>query len=347
MRSALVRHDAIARSAVEGNCGVVVKMTGDGTHAAFEDPLDAIRATLQLQQALADPEATSGVTLSVRCGVHMGTVERRDNDYFGGPVNRAARIMNAAHGGQVLLSHAVVDRVRGRLPSEVSLRDLGGVRLKDLSTPERVYQLVHPQLRHEFPTLRSLEATPNNLPQQVSPFIGRERELVEITRLLPGKRLLTLVGVGGIGKTRLALQWRPKWWTRTAMACGWSSSPQSGTPCCADVGGASTGVQEKSGTPLTDTLCAHLKARQLLLVLITASTCSMHVRRWPTRSSAARRIRQFSPRVASRCTSPASRPTHCKHYRWPSRRQTQRSSRARRRCNSLSSGRSGSYPALR
>ena len=268
MRSALVRHDAIARSAVESNCGVVVKMTGDGTHAAFEDPLDAIRATLQLQQALADPEATSGVTLSVRCGVHMGTVERRDNDYFGGPVNRAARIMNAAHGGQVLLSHAVVDRVRGRLPSEVSLRDLGSVRLKDLSTPERVYQLVHPQLRHEFPTLRSLEATPNNLPQQVSSFIGRERELVEIKRLLPGKRLLTLVGVGGIGKTRLALQVAAEvidayrdgvWLVEFASIRDPLLLPTS----VAQV----LGVQEKSGAPLTDTLCAHLKARQLLLVL--------------------------------------------------------------------------------
>ena len=268
MRSALVRHDAIPRSAVEGNCGVVVKMTGDGTHAAFEDPLDAIRATLQLQQALADPEATGGVTLSVRCGVHMGTVERRDNDYFGGPVNRAARIMNAAHGGQVLLSHAVVDSVRGRLPSEVSLRDLGGVRLKDLSTPERVYQLVHPQLRHEFPTLRSLEATPNNLPQQVSSFIGREREMVEINRLLPGKRLLTLVGVGGIGKTRLALQVAAQ--SIDAYPDGvWLVELDSiRDPLLVPTSVAQVlGVKEKTGTPLVHSLCTFFKARQLLLIL--------------------------------------------------------------------------------
>jgi class 3 adenylate cyclase len=100
-------------------------------------------------------------------------VERRDSDYFGSPVNRAARIMSVAHGGQVLLSQAVADCVRDLLPAAISLRDLGKVRLKDLSTPEHVYQVVHPQLRQEFPALRSLEATPNNLPQQVTRFIGR------------------------------------------------------------------------------------------------------------------------------------------------------------------------------
>src|SRR6202023_3164734 len=121
------------------------------------------------------------------------------NDYFGSPVNRAARIMGAAHGGQVLLSQAVVDCVRECLPSASSLRDLGRVRLKDLAMPERVYQLVHPQLRQEFPALRSLEATPNNLPQQISSFIGRERELSEVKQLLMQSRLLTVVGVGGIG----------------------------------------------------------------------------------------------------------------------------------------------------
>ena len=109
MRPALARHDALVRTAVEGHRGNVVKMIGDGVHAAFADPLDAVGATLQLQQALADPEATGGVPLRVRCGLHLGVVEHRDHDFFGTAVNRAARIMAAAHGGQVIVSQAVVD----------------------------------------------------------------------------------------------------------------------------------------------------------------------------------------------------------------------------------------------
>jgi hypothetical protein len=146
------------------------------------------------------------VPLCVRCGLHAGAVERRDDDYFGGAVNRTARIMGAAHGGQVIVSQAVVERVATRLPPTMTLRDLGAVRLKDLARPERVYQVVHPALRQEFPALRSLEATPNNLPQQVSSFVGRERALAEVRALLTDTRLLTLVGVGGLGKTRLSLQ---------------------------------------------------------------------------------------------------------------------------------------------
>jgi len=206
MRPALARHDAIARAAVEAHRGIVVKSTGDGIHAAFADPSAAVAATLELQQALSDPQATNGVPLRVRCGLHLGTVERRDNDYFGAPVNRTARIMGAAHGGQVLVSKAVADVVGNRLPVGVALRDLGAVRLRDLASPEHVYQVVDPRLRQDFPALRSLEATPNNLPQQVTSFIGRERELADVKTLLAKTRLLTLLGIGGLGKTRLSLQ---------------------------------------------------------------------------------------------------------------------------------------------
>src|SRR5664279_4827955 len=171
MRPALARHDAISRAAVELHRGVVVKMTGDGMHAAFDDALDALAATVDLQRTLSDPAATNGIPLRVRCGLHAGIVEHRDNDFFGPPLNRAARIMNAANGGQVLLSQAVADGVRKVLPVGVSLHDLGTIRLKDLSTPEHVYQFVHAALRQEFPALRSLETTPNNLPQQATSFI--------------------------------------------------------------------------------------------------------------------------------------------------------------------------------
>ena len=112
MKPALARHDAISRAAVETHGGLVVKMTGDGLHAAFDNPLDAVAAALELQKALSDPGATCGVALLVRCGLHVGVVEHRDNDLFGAPVNHAARIMAAAHGGQVLLSQRVADLIQ-------------------------------------------------------------------------------------------------------------------------------------------------------------------------------------------------------------------------------------------
>ena len=206
MQPALARHDALLRASIVSNSGTVVKMTGDGVYAAFDDPVCALGAALAIQCGLVDADMTNGLELRVRCGLHLGAVERRDDDYFGSPVNRAARIMGAAHGGQILLSAAVVEQVRKQLPPSSSLRDLGRVRLKDLAIPEHVYQLVHPQLQQDFPALRSLETTPNNLPQQISSFVGRGRETAEVKRLLAQSRLLTLVGVGGIGKTRLALQ---------------------------------------------------------------------------------------------------------------------------------------------
>ena len=193
MQSALARHDALAREAVEGVRGLVVKTTGDGIHAAFEDPLDAVRAALRLQQALADPAATAGVPLAVRCGLHAGIVERRDRDFFGNAVNRAARIMAAAHGGQILVSQTAVDLIGDRLPGDIALRDLGLVRLRDLAHPERVYQVVHATLREAFPPLRSLEATPNNLPQQVTSFVGSTDESAELTQLIARSRLVARI----------------------------------------------------------------------------------------------------------------------------------------------------------
>jgi predicted ATPase/class 3 adenylate cyclase len=268
MSRALAQHDALSRAAVERNRGIVVKMTGDGMYAAFDDAADALSAALTLQQSLDDPVATSGITFRVRFGLHLGVVERRDDDLFGSPVNRAARIMKAAHGGQILLSQAVVDHVATRLPSKVSMLDLGGVRLRDLATTEHIYQLVHPNLRQDFPALRSLEATPNNLPQQVTSFIGRERELTDIKELLEGTRLLTLLGMGGLGKTRLSLQVAADvlekypdgvWFVDLAPIKDPSLVPNA----VAQV----LGVHEERGKPLIQTLCAHVKDHKLLFVL--------------------------------------------------------------------------------
>jgi predicted ATPase/class 3 adenylate cyclase len=268
MQPALARHDAIARSTVEKHRGRVVKMRGDGLHATFADPLDALRATLELQQALADRETTAGLALNVRCGLHAGVDERRDNDFYGTAVNRAARIMSAAHGGQVLLSQAVAALVADRLPGGVALRDLGSVRLRDLALSERVFQLVHADLRRDFPALRSLEATPNNLPRPLTSFIGREAELARVKDLLARSRLLTLLGLGGIGKTRLSLQLAADvidrfpdgvWFVELATLRDPQLVPQAVA--------SALGVKEAAGRPVLEALLRFLSGRQLLLVL--------------------------------------------------------------------------------
>ena len=265
---ALVRHDAIAREAVAANRGTLVKMAGDGIHAAFADPVDAVNATLQLQFALLDFEAESGMALRVRCGLHLGTAEARDQDYFGAAVNRAARIMGAAHGGQVLLSQAVAACVEPRLPEGVALRDLGLVRLRDLASPERVFQAIHPRLRRDFPALRSLEATPNNLPQQATSFVGRDHDIAEVTKQLSLARLVTLSGPGGIGKTRLSLQVAADimesypdgvWFVELAAL----TDPQMVPLALASV----VGVREESGRSVNEALARYVEDRKLLIVL--------------------------------------------------------------------------------
>jgi len=273
MRAAVAHHDAVSRQAVEGAGGRVVKTTGDGVHAVFDDALHGLRAALALQQAMASPAsaldgAAAGPVLRVRCGLHCGESEARDGDFFGPVLNRAARVMAAAHGGQTLLTQAVAERVAGRLPPGASLLDLGTVRLRDLASPERLHQLQHPALRDRFPPLRSLEATPNNLAQQLNSFVGRERELKEVRELLGRTRLLTLLGVGGIGKSRLSVQLGAElldeypdgvWLVELAPLTDPRGVPQA----VASV----LGVKEEAGLGVVDALRAFVRERRLLLIL--------------------------------------------------------------------------------
>jgi predicted ATPase/class 3 adenylate cyclase len=268
MRPALARHDALSRAAIEGHRGVLVKRTGDGLHAVFGDPADALAATLELQLALADPRATAGIQLNIRCGLHAGADEPRDGDFYGTAVNRAARIMSTAHGGQVLLSQVVASMVEARLPEKAQLLELGAVRLRDLASPERLYQLVHPKLRDKFPALRSLEATPNNLPQQLTSFVGREAELAQVKGLVAQYRLLTLLGVGGIGKSRLSLQAGADliddfpdgvWLVELAQITDPRLVPQAVA--------SALGVKEAAGRPVSEALVKFFKDRRLLLIL--------------------------------------------------------------------------------
>ena len=268
MPPALARHDALAQAAVGRHRGIVVKMIGDGMHAAFDDPLDAVLAILELQRALADPAATEGLPLRIRAGLHAGVVERRDNDYFGTAVNRAARIMGSAHGGQVLVSGTVAGLVASRLPAAVALRDLGAVRLRDLAGAEHVFQLLHQELRADFPALRSLAATPNNLPQQMTTFVGREREIADLCGLLGTARLLTLTGMGGLGKTRLALEVAVRaledhadgvWFVELASLSDPARVPQAVA--------SALGVSEEGARSVMDSLLQFVADRSLLVVL--------------------------------------------------------------------------------
>ena len=206
MEDAVRRHDNLMRAAIAAHSGHVFKTIGDAFCAAFARPEDAVSAVYDAQRTLGAEDFSAVDGLRVRAAIHTGTADERDRDYFGPAVNRVARLLGIGHGGQVLVSGVTSDLVQGALPSQASLRDLGEHRLKDLSRPEYVYQLLGPGLIAEFPPLRSLDALPNNLPLQSTAFIGRETEIVEITELVARNRLVTLVGSGGIGKTRTSLQ---------------------------------------------------------------------------------------------------------------------------------------------
>jgi predicted ATPase/class 3 adenylate cyclase len=208
MPAALARHDSILHAAVEGSSGRVLKTTGDGMIAIFESAGDAVAASIQAQREIAKQEWQTPEPLRVRMGMHTGDSEERDGDYFGPTLNRTARIMAAAHGGQILVSDTAATAVGGGLNGDTTLRDLGTHRLKDLTSPEHLYQLVCGGTRSEFPPIRTLDSTPNNLPFQSAEFFGRERELTALTGLLddPSIRLITLLGPGGTGKTRLVTQ---------------------------------------------------------------------------------------------------------------------------------------------
>lgn len=208
MSRAYRRHGAIIAQAVQEHGGVLVRSRGEGdsTFSVFRKPEDAVAAACAMQIALHHENWPPEALIRVRAALHTGEGETDGYDYNSTDVNRCARIRAVAHGGQTLLSRATAERVHDALPQGASLRDLGLHRLKDLSRPERVFQLLHPDLPADFPPLLSLNALPNNLPQHLTSFIGRDREIKEIGARLASTRLLTLAGPGGLGKTRLALQ---------------------------------------------------------------------------------------------------------------------------------------------
>ena len=210
MPALLARHHEILNQSIQSHNGYVFQVVGDELAAAFHSAKEALDAALNAQHLLQN-EAWSPATIKVRMGIHTGAAQLNDATvptvYSGYPtLALTQRIMSAAHGGQVLLSDATETLVHGQLPGQVILRDMGEHKFKDVLQPLRVFQVIAPDLQNEFPALRALEVFPNNLPAQLTSFVGRSKEIEQIKKHVEQYRLVTLTGSGGIGKTRLALQ---------------------------------------------------------------------------------------------------------------------------------------------
>jgi predicted ATPase/class 3 adenylate cyclase len=253
MRAALVAHDEALRVAIEGHGGYLFSHTGDGVVAAFASPKAAVDAAVGAQRAL---------ELPVRMGIATGEAERRDEDYFGTVLNRAARVMAAGHGGQILIADSTAILLSG-----VDLVDLGPRRLRDVSVPVGVFQVRAQGLATEFPPLRALDTSPGNLRPQTTSFIGREAEAAELQDAVKSHRLVTLTGVGGVGKTRLATEIAARladefpdgvWFFDLAAVTDPASVP--------DAVAAVLGITQQPGKTVADSVAAALEGRLRLLV---------------------------------------------------------------------------------
>jgi hypothetical protein len=253
MRAALAAHDEVLRKAIEAHGGWLFKHTGDGVCAAFGSPRSAVDAAVAAQRAL---------ELPVRMGIATGEAELREGDYFGAVLNRAARVMAAGHGGQILLADSTAGLLSG-----VDLVDLGPRRLRDLPTPIGVFQVRAAGLRTEFPALRALDASPGNLRAATTSFIGRESEVAEVQAAVKAHRLVTLTGVGGVGKTRLALEVAARlgdefldgvWLFELAAVTDPAAVP--------DAVAAVLGITQQPGKSVIESVAAALEGRVRLLV---------------------------------------------------------------------------------
>jgi predicted ATPase/class 3 adenylate cyclase len=268
MRAALPRHDEILRRAVQACGGHVVGTRGDGLFAVFVTAHDAIRAAVTAQCDLGGAVWETPQPLRVRMGVHSGVAEVRDGDYYGTAVNRAARIAAAAHGGQIVASGISVDLASDNVGASIVMHPLGEHRLRDLERPERMVQITTEGLATEFPPLRSLDAFPGNLPVQRTRFVGRRRELSELTGLLDEAAVVTLIGVGGVGKTRLALQVADDALPRFPDGAWFVDlAPLFDGDAVPDTVATVLGVTSVPGTSLDVAIAGHLRVQRLLLVL--------------------------------------------------------------------------------
>ena len=268
MRTALEDHDELIRKIVDGHDGRVFKHTGDGALAVFGMAADAVSAAADLGRRIHEVAHPDIGALSVRIAVHTGDAEEREGDYFGPALNRASRLLSVGHGGQMLVS-LVAERMAGEtLPGGISLRDLGEHRLRDLARSEHIYQLDVEGLPTEFPPLRTPDIVPNNLPTLNTSFVGRDQELEEVKKLIRGARVVTVTGVGGAGKTRLAIQaavdlgdeFPGGTWL---IELGAITDPEYIDATAADA----VGVAQPPGRTIRQAIIEHLAAREALLIV--------------------------------------------------------------------------------
>ena len=263
------RHYTILKSAIESHNGYIFQIIGDAFCAAFHTAGEALQAALKSQVDL-NAENWGDTPVKVRMGIHTGKAEIQEDGDYSGYVTlcHVQRLMSAGHGGQTLISQTTQDLVCDELPQGISLRDLGEHRLKDLARPEHIFQLLWTDLPADFPALKTLDTFSNNLPVQLTSFIGREKEINEVKRLLNEKRLVTITGPGGTGKTRLALQ------TATDLIDAFPNgiwlvelAPLSDPTFLPQTIATALGVREQQGRPLQDTLIDYLREKNLLLIL--------------------------------------------------------------------------------
>ncbi|MGH2617146.1 MAG: ATP-binding protein, partial [Thermomicrobiales bacterium] len=270
MLTAVERHFSLLDEAIVANHGARFKTIGDAIQAAFPTALDALQATVAAQRALAAADWGALGPITVRMALHTGAATPRDGDYLAPALNRLARLLASAAGGQMVMTEATRNLVRELLPRDIRLRDLGEHSLRDLREAEHVYQIDAEGLPSDFPPLKTVDRPLHNLPADVTAFIGREQEVAEAKHRLeePGLRLLTLTGPGGTGKTRLALQVAADlvpvypdgvWFVALA--------PVASTGRIAAAIAEALGVRESAGEPIEETLRAFLRSRHLLLVL--------------------------------------------------------------------------------
>lgn len=268
MGAALRRHDQIVRSAIERRGGCVFKTIGDAFCASFGAAADAVAAAVEAQRALQRADFGGVGGLEVRMAIHVGEAEKREGDYFGPAVNRVARLLAAGNGGQILLSAAAAERARPNLDGDVELHRLGALRLRDIADPQDVYQAIAANLRGPLRALRGVETPPSNLPHPATSFVGRRGEVVRLEELLRTDRLVTIVGAGGLGKTRLALECASRalneypdgvWFVDLAAI--------SDAHVVAGAVLAALGIAAPDRLAPLDALVEHLRERKLLVIL--------------------------------------------------------------------------------
>ena len=262
------RHHAILQSAIDANNGYVFQIIGDAFCAAFHTPRDALQAAVDAQRKL-QTESWGKTLVRVRMGLHTGSAELRGKDYRGYlTMARVQRVMSTAYGGQILLSNASAEVIRGELPGDITLRDMKENRLKGLLNPEHLWQVITAGLPQDFPPLETLNSVPNNLPIQVTSFIGREKEIDEVKQLFSIARLLTFTGSGGTGKTRLSLHVAAEMLDAFQNGVWFVELAPLSDPALIPFTVASVfGLREEPGQPLISTLINWLRDKESLLIL--------------------------------------------------------------------------------